>query len=115
MNGIKDILIIMKNFGVLANYANLLILGTSKSQVSKCLYDYLKKKFNSNVHNRVTDNYYDFIYVPNLGIDVDLLLTLLRVGGTILIELPEQSHNIVLRGHYLQINNALGLAKNERN
>jgi len=39
----------------------------------------------------------------------------LRVGGTILIELPEQSHNIVLRGHYLQINNALGLAKNERN
>lgn len=112
MNGINEILEIMRAFGLLGTYSNLLVLGTSSCEPSKMLYRYLKEK-GYNVHNRPDDNYYDFIFTPLSFYGVtglEHLLTKLRQGGIILVQTDDDLH-ISVNGKYLQINKSYGILK----
>ena len=114
MNGIETLMDLLRGFGLLGTYSDLLVLGTSNSELSKELYLTLKNK-NLRVTNRPDDNsQYDFIFVGvefNDGITLSKLLQILRFGGIMIVEFNLDYHLRLLQGNMLQLNKRFSLVK----
>jgi len=118
MNGTKrNVIPILKSFGLM-NGASFLVVGTSNSDSSKELYDYLKDA-GVYVDNKPREISYDFIYVSAEYNSLELVIKLvskLKHGGLMLLEYSNDWYNLEVVTldrdlKVLKINKKLGLLK----